>query len=207
MKRNLIFSILGVLAISGIAFTGTYAFYMASSETTIDGEVESGINTTLSLETTYSATQLVPLSDNLITTAISKANNKCIDKNNYDVCSLYKITLTNEGPSENLYGYVRTGETTYTTDNLKYQVFDSNFNALTDVMTVSKTAETSVYFQKSSSNYTTVSGENTVYYLAMWLTDTKTSQSEDYSKTFSGYIGFESVNFYGSGTGRIEAEL
>lgn len=211
MKNKLLFSILGVAVISAFTFGGTYAYYMASSEALLEGEIGSGLTSTLNSEEVYAATTLVPLSDSLVSTAISKSSNKCIDKSGYEVCSLYKLTLTNTDSSENLYGYVRTGTSTYTTDNLKYQVFDSSYNAVTDVMTVSNVADTTVYFLEDIDNsddmYVTASNGSVVYYLAIWLHDTNDYQDDDYSKTFSGYVGFESVDYFGSGTGRIEAEL
>ena len=39
----------------------------------------------------------------------------------------------------------------------------------------------------------------------IWLTDTGENQKDDYSKKFSGYIGFEMVDHIGTDDGRIEA--
>lgn len=208
MKNKLLFSILNVVAISVLTFGVTYAYYEASSsEKKFTGEAQGGINTALTLTKTYIASDLVPLSDSLVTTAISKTTNKCIDKSGYEVCSLYQITLTNTASSENIYGYIRTSSSTYTTDNLKYQIFNSSFSALTDIMTLSKTADETVYFQKDSESYSVTSTGTTTYYLAIWLTDTGEEQSEDYSKTFSGYIGFELVGSSGLEEGKIEAQF
>jgi len=207
MVRKMMLSILGVMLISGFTFGVTYAYYESSAEDSFEWSAYSGLSSILNSDEVYIANTLVPLSDSLVSTAISKTSNKCIDKNGYEVCSLYKLTLTNNGDSENLYGYVKTGSSTYTTGNLKYQVFDSSYNAVTDVMTVSNVADTTVYFQKSSSKYNTTSSGSLIYYLAIWLHDTEDYQDADYSKTFTGYVGFESVNYSGSGTGRIEAEL
>ena len=205
MKEKLLFSILGVVAIMVLTFGTTYAYLIASAEESFSGEGQNGVNTTLSLEKTYHATKLVPLNDSLVRTAISKTTNKCIDKSGYEVCSLYKITLQNTGDSENLYGYIRTGASTYTTSNLKYQFFDSNYNALTDVMTLSKTVDETIYFEKNKTNYQVSILGSKIYYLAIWLTDTGEEQSADYSKDFSGYVGFELVEFFGLENGKIEA--
>ncbi len=205
MKKKILFSILGVVAISVLTFGGTYAYLLASSQNNFSGEAQSGVDTTLTLEKTYHASKLVPLGDSLIRTAISKTTNKCIDKSGYEVCSLYKITLKNTVDSENLYGYIRTETSTYTTDNLKYQFFDSGFNALTDIDSLSKTANEIIYFQKDETNYQVSIAGSTTYYLAIWLTDTGEEQSADYSKDFTGYIGFESVEHYGTENGKIEA--
>ena len=120
MKKKLIFSILSVAVISVFSFGVTYAYYIASTSSDIGGETASGLNTTLTLNTIYNSTKLVPLDDGLVKTAITKDTNKCIDKSGYEVCTLYKITLSNTVNSESLYGYVRTAQSTYTTENLKY---------------------------------------------------------------------------------------
>lgn len=193
MKNKKYISVMAVLIISALTFGATYAYYVSQDTKTFTGEIEKGIVSTLNLTTTKSSTNLVPLQDSKIKTAITKSSNKCIDKNNYEVCSLYTITLTNTNASENLYGYVKTNTTTYTTTNLKYQIFDSSYNAITDVMTISKTANDLVYFKKGTTQVSITSTGTKTYYLAIWLSDTNSDQSSDYSKTFNGAIGFELV--------------
>lgn len=204
MKNKIYISVMAVLIISALTFGATYAYYVSQDTKTFTGEIEKGIVSTLNLTTTKSSTNLVPLQDSKIKTAITKSSNKCIDKNNYEVCSLYTITLTNTNASENLYGYVKTNTTTYTTTNLKYQIFDSSYNAITDVMTISKTANDLVYFKKGTTQVSITSTGTKTYYLAIWLSDTNSDQSLDYSKTFNGAIGFELV---GSPSDKLQATL
>ena len=204
MKNKIYISVMAVLIISALTFGATYAYYVSQDTKTFTGEIEKGIVSTLNLTTTMSSTNLVPLLDSKISTAITKSSNKCIDKNNYEVCSLYTITLTNTNASENLYGYVKTNTTTYTTTNLKYQIFDSSYNAITDVMTISKTANDLVYFKKGTTKVSITSTGTKKYYLAIWLSDTNSDQSSDYSKTFNGAIGFELV---GSPSDKLQATL
>ncbi len=204
MKNKIYISVMAVLIISALTFGATYAYYVSQDTKTFTGEIEKGIVSTLNLTTTKSSTNLVPLQDSKIKTAITKSSNKCIDKNNYEVCSLYTITLTNTNASENLYGYVKTNTTTYTTTNLKYQIFDSSYNAITDVMTISKTANDLVYFKKGTTKVSITSTGTKTYYLAIWLSDTNSDQSSDYSKTFNGAIGFELV---GSPSDKLQATL
>lgn len=204
MKNKIYISVMAVLIISALTFGATYAYYVSQDTKTFTGEIEKGIVSTLNLTTTKSSTNLVPLLDSKISTAITKSSNKCIDKNNYEVCSLYTITLTNTNASENLYGYVKTNTTTYTTTNLKYQIFDSSYNAITDVMTISKTANDLVYFKKGTTQVSITSIGTKTYYLAIWLSDTNSDQSSDYSKTFNGAIGFELV---GSPSDKLQATL
>ena len=204
MKNKIYISVMAVLIISALTFGATYAYYVSQDTKTFTWEIEKGIVSTLNLTTTKSSTNLVPLQDSKIKTAITKSSNKCIDKNNYEVCSLYTITLTNTNASENLYGYVKTNTTTYTTTNLKYQIFDSSYNAITDVMTISKTANDLVYFKKGTTQVSITSTGTKTYYLAIWLSDTNSDQSSDYSKTFNGAIGFELV---GSPSDKLQATL
>lgn len=204
MKNKIYISVMAVLIIGALTFGATYAYYVSQDTKTFTGEIEKGIVSTLNLTTTKSSTNLVPLQDSKIKTAITKSSNKCIDKNNYEVCSLYTITLTNTNASENLYGYIKTNTTTYTTTNLKYQIFDSSYNAITDVMTISKTANDLVYFKKGTTQVSITSTGTKTYYLAIWLSDTNSDQSTDYSKTFNGAIGFELV---GSPSDKLQATL
>ena len=104
-------------------------------------------------------------------------------------------TLSNTGSSFTLNGYLKTSSTTYTTGNLKYQVYDTNYNAVTDVLTPSLTASQKVYFKKGSNNIeTTINSTNVEYYLVMWITETNTMQTADYSKNYSGVVGFEAIS-------------
>lgn len=202
MNKKILFSILGVLSIIVVTTGVTYAYINASGSVGFSTSTKEGLNTSLNLTTVTSASTLVPLQDSKIKTAISKASNKCIDKNNYTVCSLYTISLSNSKTSESIYGYVKTINSTYTTNNLKYQIYDSSYNAVTDVMTISKTANEYVYFKKGTSQVTITSTGSKTYYLVVWLSDTNSEQSSDYSKTFKGAIGIELV---GVSSGRLEA--
>lgn len=196
MKQKLFSSICFVLAIVIVVTTSTtFAYLIASSENTTDVSGKTAdFNVKLALTTVHKSTNMVPLKDSLVVTSI-KNTNKCINKNNYEVCSLYKLTLSNTGSSFTLNGYLKTSSTTYTTGNLKYQVYDTNYNAVTDVLTPSLTASQKVYFKKGSNNIeTTINSTNVEYYLVMWITETNTMQTADYSKNYSGVVGFEAIS-------------
>lgn len=196
MKRKIFSSICLVLGIVIIVTTGTtFAYYVGSTSNTntVKGSVtEFSVNLTLTTE--YKATKMIPLKDSLVSTAIQYSS-KCRDKNDYDVCSLYKLKLTNTGPSYVLNGYLKTSSTTYTTSNLKYQIFNSNYTAASDVMTVSNATNGMVYFTKNNSKISINMGSTaTEYYLVMWISDTNSMQTSDYSKTYSGVVGFEATS-------------
>ena len=196
MEKKIFGSICLVLGIAIIVSTGaSFAYFSASasSEGNISGTtVNFGIN--LNLTTIHQSINMIPLQDTLVATAIS-GTNKCIDTKGYEVCSLYKITLTNDGDPFVLNGYLKTSSTTYTTGNLKYQIYDTNYTAISDVMTPSLTTNEKVYFTKDSNMVTTSMNHNdTEYYLVMWITETNTLQNADYSKSYTGLVGFETLS-------------
>lgn len=199
--NKILVSVLAVILITTLTVGVTYAYLVAHDSQNITVKSASGINSVLTLTTVKETSNMVPIMDNKIVTAIK---NNCVDKNNYDVCSLYSVKLTNTSSAESLYGYVRTVSSSYTTTNLRYQIFDSSYNAVTDVMTISNSSNGFVYFEKSSSKLTITSDGTKNYYFVIWLTDTGAEQSSDYSKVFNGAIGFELV---GSGSGRLEANF
>lgn len=199
--NKILVSVLAVILITTLTVGVTYAYLVAHDSQNITVKSASGINSVLTLTTVKETSNMVPIMDNKIVTAIK---NNCVDKNNYDVCSLYSVKLTNTSSTESLYGYVRTVSSNYTTTNLRYQIFDSSYNAVTDIMTISNSSDSFVYFEKSSSKLTITSNGTNNYYFVIWLTDTGAEQSSDYSKVFNGAIGFELV---GSGSGRLEANF
>lgn len=199
--NKILVSVLAVILITTLTVGVTYAYLVAHDSQNITVKSASGINSVLTLTTVKETSNMVPIMDNKIITAIK---NNCVDKNNYDVCSLYNVKLTNTSSVESLYGYVRTVSSSYTTTNLRYQIFDSSYNAVTDVMTISNSSGGFVYFEKSSGKLTITSNGTNNYYFVIWLTDTGAEQSSDYSKVFNGAIGFELV---GSGSGRLEANF
>ena len=198
MNKTLKMSIISVIAIIVVTIFGTtFAYFYAIANGNGDNITGDTFNfkASLSINTIYQATNLVPLSNSLVNTAISKANNKCIDKNNRDVCSLYRITLSNTGDSITLHPYITTTSTTYTTTNLKAQLYNSSFSPVSNVMSVSNDSNGKVYFTTSEGNLTINLGTSNIsYYLVVWISETSSSQLADQDKTFSGTITFEAEN-------------
>lgn len=197
MRSKIIGTICLILGIVIIVSSGTtFAFYAVTASTNGDDITGQTLNFDVRLNSSilYKATQLVPLSDSLIGEAITKTTNKCIDNKGYEVCSLYSLTLTNNGDAQILNGYISTTNTTYTTDNLMCQLFDSNYNPVSDVVTLSRVASEKKYFQKNNTRIATeVNNRDVTYYLAIWLHETGKLQNADYSKSFSGKVIFESI--------------
>lgn len=198
MKKKILGSVCLVLGIAILVTTSTsFAYFTASSDpnNSISGTTIN-FNVDLEISTIHKATQLIPLSNSLIDDAITKSSNKCIDSKNYEVCTLYSLELTNSGDPVIIDGYLKTTSTSYITDNLKCQLFDLNYNAVSDIMTISRVVNEKKYFMSGTNMVNTqlnTNGTNS-YYLAIWLTETNTLQNDDYSKNFSGVIGFESIN-------------
>ena len=196
MDRKLFGMVCFVLAIVIIVTSGASFAYYTSSDT--DDNISGTVNdfdVDMVINTVYQADQLIPLNNSLVKSAISKSSNKCIDNNGYESCSLFTLTLKNSGDPQLLNGYIITNSSTYVTDNLKFQIYDSNFNAVTDVISISRTIDEKVYFTKNSSIVgTAVNNADVVYYLVIWLTETGSVQNDDYGRSFTGKVGFESIH-------------
>lgn len=198
MNRKLETSIFTVIGIIIVTLIGTsFAYFFAS--TSNNGSQITGqtldFGASISLTTIYRATNLVPLQNNLVSTAINKSTNKCIDKYNRDVCSLYSITLSNSGDDVVLSPYITTTSSTYTTTNLKCQLYNSSLEPVSDIITPSNSANGKVYITTSGNNVNiNLSSTSQTYYLVLWLTDTSSSQSADYNKAFNGTITFDAGN-------------
>lgn len=208
--RIIFISCVVVLLIIALVASGTYAYFTLVVNVNNNGNI--GGNTykfdvSMDVNVIKQSTSLVPFSDDLIVDAISKTD-KCVDKDGYEICNIYKLNLTNNGNSDEiLYGYVSTSNTTYVSDRLKYQVFtlnNGNYTAYTDPISVSLNTDEKVYFKKNNTlvNSSLVKGNSAEYYLVMWISLVLEDQNEDAGKSFNGYINFES--FYGD---RITAKF
>ena len=197
-SKKLILSILLTLTIIVIAIYATYAFFSATVNSTgqqITGSSDN-LNFSVNANEIHKATQLIPVSENDVDTAVNKASNNCIDTENKDLCSMYEVTVQNTGTNLSLYGFVRTNTSTYTTNNLKYKVYTktgSTYTAITDATSVSNESGNSVYFKKNNVNYTTSLSTNQEqkYYVVFWINEVNEDQNDDQNKDYSCKFGFE----------------
>lgn len=196
-KQNTYLYIIGIGFLILTTFGGTYAFYTATAtNSSIAGNIySSGLN--LNMTTTKKATSLIPLSDTKVERAITQSS-PCVDNNNYEVCSLYKLILTNNGTADTFVGSVITSSSTYT-NNLKYQIFTksgSTYTAVSDQITLSNTVNAENVMKKNS-NTISIQLNNQAsitYYLVIWLSDTASNQqSNDANKSYSGSVVFKSI--------------
>ena len=188
-----------LLFVFGIIFTiigATFAYFAASVGA--GGNAINGSSYTLDMSLNVSSIRsgdLVPTADNLIATSLA-GNYKCVDQRNYGLCSLYKLSFTNNSTAETMVGYLKTSSTTYMTTNLRYRLYDENYNSVSDIGTVGITANTMNYFKSGANNISvTIPANGTKdYYLVIWLHDIGENQLEDQDKSYTGIISFTSQN-------------
>ena len=186
-----------LLFVFGIIFTiigATFAYFSASTNS--DGNSINGTSYTFNMSldvTSIRSGDLVPTADNLIATSLA-GNYKCVDQRNYGLCSLYKLSFTNNSTAETMVGYLKTSSATYTTTNLRYRLYDENYNSVSDIGTVGITANTMNYFKSGANNISVTIPANSTkdYYLVIWLHDIGENQLEDQNKSYTGIISFTS---------------
>lgn len=199
-KTKIVIFIIVVLIIGTLGFT--YAFFGASAQN--DNIVGTTYSAKFGIEAyeIKKSTKLIPINDDLITKAVNKADNKCVDDDGKEICSLYKIDVVNNGGEIDLHGFIRTSNSTYLTNNLKYMVYSEENGILTpvtDVMTLSHTSGDTVYFKKNNTNINITvedgSSEKTTktYYVSFWLSEINGEQNDDQGKSYNCKIGFESM--------------
>ena len=193
-----------ILLIFGIVFTlvgTTFAFFGAAINAngnqigggTYDFDVAFNV-------TTEKSGKLIPVADNLILSTLNSTH-VCEDVRGYGLCNLYKVRFTNSGSAQSMSGYIKTSSSTYTTSNLKYQLFtlsNSTYTAISDMGVINHTTNANNNFTLSSNNVTvsladgTSSSTITDIYLAIWISDPGSNQLEDENKTYGGTLTFTS---------------
>ena len=195
--------IIGLIIFSLIITGATYAFlyYRYENSVAIKGNVIA-IDADLTVELVVGNNKkLVPLKDDALSNAINGVgsdNGACIDSNGNLSCQVYKITLTNNGSRlQGLVGtielYAKGSGSTYT--NLKWR-------ELTNSTTV-KDGSVINGMEKSTliDNLTLDSGEEVVYYVAVYIQEIDGNQVNSDKGEFEGTVTFET----GDGTTAIGA--
>ena len=143
--------------------------------------------------------------------ALNEATNKCVDSSGYLVCSLYKITVTNNGSDAiELDGSVTTMETTPTetgttltaNGDLKAQIISYDGGKYTYTHNLSKalalpnTASGSgkLIMDPATLTVGATPGANTAeLYVLVWLNDTTENQSSMMGASYKGQFIFSAV--------------
>ena len=196
-SKKVILSIILVLVIIATVFGATYAFLSASAsnDNAIGGSTYNG-NFAVDLNTIYKADALVPVDETVVEASLATSN-VCVDNSNQEICSLYELTVTNSGDAIDLLGFVRTSNSTYTTNNLTYKVYTKTGNTytpITSATSVSNAVGDTVYFKNNNSNYTTslIANASATYYIVFFIKNVE-NNNDDMGKTFDCKIGFESI--------------
>ncbi len=196
--RVIIAIVVTLLIVSGVGYA-TYAFFSASATDNSIGGTSHEVDFSVTSHEVYKASSLIPVSEDTIDSALNKADNKCRDNSNRDVCSLYEVNVSNSGVTTSLNGFVMTTSSTYVTNNLKYRVYTMSngiYTAVTDTLSLSNDSGGSSYFKSNNSNYsiTLPTGGNQDYYIVFWIQEINGEQNMDQGKNYSCRIGFEGVN-------------
>lgn len=199
-------SLILVLVISAVVFTalgGTFAYLSignVSNNTTIGGRTYD-FNVNLDA-TAIKSGKLIPVVDNLIVSTLNSSH-VCEDTRGYGLCTLYRIRFTNSGSAETMTGNLKTLTSTYTTNNLKYQLFTlsgSTYTAISTATAINRTANAINYFKLNSTDVTvslsdgSTSSTTKDIYLAIWISDPGNNQLDDQNKTFTGQLSFTSTH-------------
>ena len=143
--------------------------------------------------------------------ALNEATNKCVDSSGYLVCSLYKITVTNNGSNAiELDGSVTTMETTATktgttltaNGDLKAQIISYADGKYTYTHNLSKalalpntvSGSEKLIMDPATLTVGATSGANTAeLYVLVWLNDTTENQSTMMGASYKGQFIFSAV--------------
>lgn len=223
--KGIFYGVIGIATLIVAIIGATFAYFTATAQSdnaAINVTSYTGFNVSLSMEKlapTAAVNKLIPLDDTLLPNALDGNNGKglCIDNNNDQVCSIYKMTLANTGGAAEIVGYLEATENTYTTTNLKYQIYtttaegDTNHEKVFTSLGAAVNAPVKGADVSTLPKFTLASGtdDDTVlsigegsagspvyatYYLVIWLDDTGLPQNDDIGKTFLGRVTFNAVN-------------
>ena len=194
ISKNKIYMIFGIIILL-IAIAGSaYAYYSATASASIGGTVAGSANLDLKVEkiSTGATGNLIPVDND--TTTLTKAvigegntsydnSKRCIDKNGYSACQIYKITLTNKSSvSVSVDGGVTlSGDNT---PNIECAKMD-------DINTVS--SNSSCKGNKTlAKNYTMDANASAIYYIMVYIKNINSAQTD--TGDFSGTVFFNASN-------------
>lgn len=151
--KGVFYGVIGIATLIVAIIGATFAYFTAtagSAPGAINVTSYSGFSISLSLETVVAADNLIPLDsakymNNALTNKVT--NNDvttlapCTDINGDKVCAIYEMTLTNNGDTDaDVVGYLSADYNDYTSDNLKYQIYNCTDGDDTDALADTFTA-------------------------------------------------------------------
>lgn len=194
-KKNIILIILILVLVCMIVVGATFAFFNSS----ISGNNSfNGSTYKFDADLTSSKViggKLVPTVDSLINTSLNSSN-PCEGAEDYYLCNVYQVTLTNRGSPVAFTGSIKTNSgTTYVTNNMKYQLYELNNNVYTSVsdaknLMYSPNSVSTFTLNSNNINVTLNTNQSKTYYLVVWLSDIGSNQLEDADKKYLGTVEF-----------------
>lgn len=197
------------LLVLGVIFAvvgATFSWLAVSKNNNFISGSTSSFNATLSIEPIKTG-NLIPVVDSSMLTSLN-GSYPCVDSrsNDYSLCSIYKVTVTNRGMATEFNGYVETNSATSyiasANSNLRYQLFthSTNYTAVSNIGVMNTTSGSKNYLKSNNNNISislndgTSSATQREYYLVIWLHDTNNNQLDDANKSYSGSLVFETLN-------------
>lgn len=194
-KKKIIYAIALVILLIVIVVGATYAYFsaIAKSDNDIKGstlDVSLGLSVKKVSATGSKSDNLIPIYDGSIsgyasqleTAAQSKYN--CVDKNNYTVCQIYEITISNTGANS-----ISTNITiTFNKNNVNNLKWASMSDANTVVSNGTHTITNNVPDTIASDTMINGKSDNTKLYFMVYVNNTGKDQTEQDKDSFSGII-------------------
>ncbi len=194
-KKKIIYAIALVILLIVIVVGATYAYFsaIAKSDNDIKGstlDVSLGLSVKKVSATGSKSDNLIPIYDGSIsgyasqleTAAQSKYN--CVDKNNYTVCQIYEITISNTGANS-----ISTDITiTFNKNNVNNLKWVSMSDANTVVSNGTHTITNNVPDTIASDTMINGKSDNTKLYFMVYVNNTGKDQTEQDKDSFSGII-------------------
>ena len=194
MKENKLIIGVSIVFCTIILIIGTTIAYFTQSDTKETGEIVSTDEVTLEYNddnNNYMLGDLIPLNE----TDIEKAyNNKCKDSNNYNVCSIYRFTISNTADvTQKL--VINMIPTLNSFHNLKYNLYEIN----NDVSNKVKEKQSLTYDNKTPitlfNDLKLDNGSSKTYELVFYINNNPNANQniEDAGKKFGAQITVNSV--------------
>lgn len=194
MKENKLIIGVSIVFCTIILIIGTTIAYFTQSDTKETGEIVSTDEVTLEYNddnNSYMLGDLIPINETDIETAY---NNKCKDSNNYNVCSIYRFTISNTADvTQKL--VINMIPTLNSFHNLKYYLYEINNGTSNKV----KEKQPLTYDNKTPitlfNNLNLDNGSSKTYELVFYINNNPNANQniEDAGKKFGAQISINSI--------------
>lgn len=207
---GIFYAVVGVATLVVAIIGATFAYFSATVDpntNTVAGTTLASSNVALSVTPVYpeasekqgKSGRMVPLDDGDLPKALT---NKCLDKEGYVACQVYKVTLTNSG-ADAVYANATLTLSVGTISSMKWQrMTDQNTttgNAVTDVGTAT------LISTNPTEELAATNGTKDLYFV-VWLSNQSTDQSTtDAGQTFTGTVAANITNATGTASTQIKA--